>query len=63
MMGMPIPVNIKPDLPPIGVAVATDGSASRIDSFIPADLVEQMITTSLQLKMMGGGGRGKPGGL
>jgi hypothetical protein len=63
MMGMPIPVNIKPDLPPIGMAVATEGSAGRIDAYIPADLVEQMITTALQVRMMGAGGRGKPGGL
>jgi hypothetical protein len=62
MMGMPIPVNIKPDLPPLGTAVATEGSAARFDSYIPADMVEAMITTGLQLKMMGGG-RGKPGGL
>jgi hypothetical protein len=62
MMGMPIPVNIKPDLPPLGSALATEGSAARLDSYIPADMVEAMITTGLQLKMMGGG-RGKPGGL
>jgi hypothetical protein len=63
MMGMPIPVNIKPDLPPIGFAAATEGPAVHFDSYIPADTVEAMVTTALQLKMMGGGGRGKPGGL
>ena len=63
-MGMPIPVKIKPDLAPIGVAIATDGPAVMIDSIIPADLVESLVTTALQLKMMGaGGGPGKPGGL
>lgn len=62
MMGMPIPVNMKPNLPPIGVAIATDGPSMRVDSFIPADLIEALITTSLQLRVMGGG-RGKPGGL
>lgn len=63
MMGMPIPINIKPDLAPIGVTVGTDGPAVREDIFIPADLVEAIVTTSIQLKMMGGGGQGKPGGL
>ena len=62
MMGMPIPVNIKPDLAPIGIAIGTDGPAVREDIFIPADLVEAMVTTTIQLKMMGGG-QGKPGGL
>ncbi len=62
MMGIPIPISMKPNLPPIGIAVATDGPAIRIDSFIPADLVEAVVTTSLQLRMLGGG-RGKPGGL
>ena len=56
-------MNIKPDLAPIGMSVSSEGAALRADSFIPADLVESMITTGLQLKMMGGGGRGKPGGL
>jgi len=63
MMGMPIPVNIKPDLAPLGFAAGTDGSAARMDVFVPADLVEAMVTTGLQLKVMGQGGRGKPGGL
>lgn len=63
MMGVPIPINVKADLPPIGVAGATEGTAFRIDSFVPADLIEQMIATGMQLKMMGGGGNGKPGGL
>lgn len=62
MMGIPIPVNMKPNLPPFGAAMATEGPAVRIDSFVPSDLVEAVITTSLQLKMMGGG-KGKPGGL
>jgi hypothetical protein len=63
MMGVPIPINVKADLPPIGVGCATEGTAIRVDSFVPADLVEQMIATGMQLKMMGGGGNGKPGGL
>ncbi len=63
MMGMPIPINIKPDLAPIGITFGTDGPAVREDIFVPADLVEAMVTTSIQLRMMGAGGRGKPGGL
>lgn len=63
MMGMPLPVNIKPDLAPIGGAFAAEGSAMHINSFIPADLVEAMVTMALQVKMMGAGGAGKPGGL
>jgi hypothetical protein len=63
MMGMPIPVSIKPNIAPIGVAVATEGTAMRIDSFVPSDLVEAMVATTLQFKMMGAGGKGKPGGI
>ena len=63
MMGMPIPVNIKPDLSPIGASLATEGSAVHMDSFIPADLVESMVGMAIQVHMMGAGGRGKPGGL
>ena len=63
MMGMPIPIDIKPDLAPIGVTFGTDGPSIREDIFVPADLVEAMVTTSIKLRMMGAGGRGKPGGL
>jgi hypothetical protein len=62
MMGIPIPVNMKPNLPPLGVTVGTEGPALRVDSYVPSDLVEAIVTTTIQLRMMGGG-RGKPGGL
>jgi hypothetical protein len=63
MMGLPIPVNMKPNLPPIGISAGTSGASFWVDSFVPSDLVEQCIATGMQLKMMGGGGNGKPGGL
>lgn len=63
MMGLPIPVNMKPNLPPIGISAGTKGASFWVDSFIPSDLVEQCIATGMQLRMMGGGGNGKPGGL
>ena len=63
MMMLTIPVNIKPDLPPIGMAVSTDGSLLRADVFIPGELTEAMAATVIQLRMMGAGKPGKAGGL
>ena len=62
-MGMPIPISMKAGLPPIGFSLASEGASMRGDMFVPSDLVEQCIAMALQLKMMGGAGNGKPGGL
>lgn len=64
-MGMPIPLNLKPNLPPIGVAIAAEGTSIRVDSYISADMVANVVAAAMQLqmKMQNGGGAGGPGGL
>ena len=61
MQGLKLP----PNLPPLAGAVAVEGSAIRVDGYIPAQTVESMISAGMQMyfKQQGGGGAGKPGGL
>lgn len=56
--GMPIQLQLPPDLPPIGVSIATDGTAIRADSYVPTDLVQSLIAAGMQafLAAQGGGG-------
>jgi hypothetical protein len=63
--GMPGGVKLPPNLPPFGAAVATEGSAIRIDGYVPAQTVQSLIAAGMQmwLQNMGGGGAGQPGGL
>jgi hypothetical protein len=64
--GFPMPVQIPPNLPPIGVTVATQGSAFRVDGHVPTPLVQSLIQAGMQvyLQMQAGrgGGPGGPGG-
>ena len=64
-MGMPIQIQLPPDLPPIGVTAGTEGSAVRIDSFTSTDLIKALVAQGMQLYMqrMGAGAPGGPGGL
>jgi hypothetical protein len=65
-MGMPIQIQLPGDLPPIGVTFSTDGSAMRIDSYTPTDLIKALVAQGMQIymqRMGGGGGPGGPGGL
>ena len=64
-MGMPIQIQLPPDLPPIGVTVATEGSAIRVDAYAPTDLIKALVAQGMQLYMqrMGAGAPGGPGGL
>jgi hypothetical protein len=65
--GFPVPVQLPPNLPPIGVTVGTDGNAVRVDSHVPTQLVQSLIQAGMQvyLQMRGGqgGGAGGAGGL
>jgi hypothetical protein len=63
--GMPGGVKLPPNLPPLGAAVATEGSALRIDGYIPAQTVQSLIAAGMQMWLQGmqGGGAGQPGGL
>jgi hypothetical protein len=64
-MGMPIQIQLPPDLPPVGMTVASDGSAIRVDSYTSTDLIKALVAQGMQLYMqrMGGGAPGGPGGL
>jgi hypothetical protein len=63
--GMPVPVQLPPDLPPIGISVGTEGSVMRADAYIPNSLVQSLVAAGMQaaMQMQGGGGPGKGGGL
>jgi hypothetical protein len=63
--GMPGGVKLPPNLPPLGAAIATEGTAVRIDGYIPAQTVQALIAAGMQmwLQNMQGGGAGQPGGL
>ena len=64
--GFPMPVQIPPNLPPIGITLATQGNAFRIDEHVPTPLVQSLIQAGMQvyLQMQAGrgGGPGGPGG-
>ncbi|MEM8874771.1 MAG: hypothetical protein AAGD32_11010 [Planctomycetota bacterium] len=62
--GMPVQVNMPPDLAPLGVAVSSDDSALIIDGFLPSDTLQALVAQGMQTFMqMQGGGRGAGGGL
>jgi hypothetical protein len=63
-MHMGIPLQIAPNLPPVGAAMSTSANSMRVDVHIPTLLVQQIIAASMQAQMQmqqGGGQRG--GGL
>jgi hypothetical protein len=64
-MGMPIQIQLPPDLPPIGATVSTEGTAFRMDSFTPTDLIKALVAQGMQIfmQMQGGHQPGGPGGL
>ena len=60
--GFVVKLNLPADLPPIGVAGGTDGSAVRVDGFIPTQTVQSLIAAGLQAYTDAQKG-GKGGGL
>ena len=58
--GAQMNVNLQPDLPPLGFTSSTDGSAVRVDGFVPTVLVQQLVSAGMQAYMQtqGGGGGG-----
>ena len=64
-MGMPIQIQLPPDLAPIGATVSTEGNAFRVDSFTPTDLIKALVAQGMQIfmQMQGGHQPGGPGGL
>lgn len=63
--GFPINVQLQPDLPPLGVSFATEGTAIRIDSHASTQLISQLIAAGFQvgMQMNQGPKKGGPGGL
>jgi hypothetical protein len=63
--GMPGGVKLPPNLPPLGAAIATEGTSVRVEGYIPAQTVQALIAAGMQmwLQNMQGGGAGQPGGL
>ena len=63
--GMGVNVQLPPDLPPVGATLASEGSALRIDAFVPTPLVQSLVAAGMQIfmQMQGGGQPGGPGGL
>jgi hypothetical protein len=60
--GMPLPVQLPPNLPPIGISAGTDGSALRIDGHVPTQLVQSLIQAGMQFYLQHGGGGAQPNG-
>jgi len=59
--GFGVPLQLPPDLPPIGIAIATEGSSVRIDSYTPMSLIQSLVAAGMQMKMqMQGGGAPPP---
>jgi len=59
-MGMNLPINLPPNQPPIGVSMGTEGTAVRVDTFVPTQLVKSITAAVIQfqMQMQGGGGGG-----
>ena len=57
--GANMPLNLPPNQPPVGVSVASEGTAIRVDTFVPTQLVKSVTAAVIQLQMqMQGGGMG-----
>jgi hypothetical protein len=61
--GVPGGVKLPPNLPPLAGAFDVEGSAIRLDGYIPAETVEKLISAGLQAWMQQMPGGGQPGGL
>jgi hypothetical protein len=61
--GFKMPVQLPPDLPPIGETVSTDGGTIKLDTYVPTSLVQSLVAAGMQAFMqMNGGGAGGGGG-
>lgn len=57
--GLAVPFQVPQDLPPVGMTLATDQSAVRIDGYVPSTLVENLVKIGMQMFM--GMQQGQPG--
>jgi hypothetical protein len=63
-LGLAIPVQLPPDLPPIGMTIATENNtATRFDVHVPTTLIQSLIAAGMQAQMQMQGGGGAGGGL
>ncbi len=59
--GFPIKLHLPDDLPPIGISVATDGPSIRFDTFVPTELIQNLISAGLKARQdMAGGNNNGP---
>jgi hypothetical protein len=63
--GFAVPVQIPPDLPPIGMTAGSEENALRMDSHVPTQLVQSLVAAGMQvyMQMMQGAFQPGPGGL
>jgi len=63
--GFPVKLQMPPNLPPIGVSAGTEGTAFRVDSHVPSQLVQSLVMAGMQafMQMQQGQQPGGPGGL
>ena len=56
--GFAVPVQLPPDLPPIGSALSTDAASIRLDTYVPTALIQSLVAAGMQaaMQMNGGGG-------
>lgn len=56
--GMQVPVQLPPNLPPLGISLGVDGSAIRINAHLPRKTIQQITSAVMQvmMQMQGGGG-------
>lgn len=60
----PVPVQLPPDLPPIGATISTENTALIGEAHVPTQLVQRLVAAGMQAFMqMQGGGGGQGGGL
>jgi hypothetical protein len=61
--GMPIQLQLPPNLSPVGMTVATDGPAVRVDGYVPSQTIQSIVAAGMQafMQMRGGGGMGGGG--
>jgi len=63
--GFPVKLQMPPNLPPIGMSLASEGTAFRADSHVPSQLVQSLVMAGMQafMQMQQGNQPGGPGGL
>jgi hypothetical protein len=61
--GFAMPVQLPPDLPPIGETISTDASTIKLDAYVPSALVQSLVAAGMQAAMQMNGGGGGGGGM